>query len=57
MTQTELQEEIIQVLTELAAVKADNERLSDALKKYTRCSHACQECFCTKEARAALYKP
>ncbi len=31
--------------------------LEEALKKYTYCQHACIDCFCVKEARAALFVP
>ncbi len=29
--------------------------LEEALKHYTTCRHACIDCSCTKEAKAALY--
>jgi hypothetical protein len=29
--------------------------LVEALKKYAHCRHACENCNCTVEARAALY--
>jgi hypothetical protein len=31
------------------------EQLTRALRKYVHCPHACIDCPCTKEARAALY--
>lgn len=29
-------------------------QLREALRAYKNCRHACQNCFCTKEARAVL---
>lgn len=29
--------------------------LEEALRHYTTCRHACIDCNCTKEAKAALY--
>lgn len=51
-------EEIKKSLTfaEAYAAPKDREiaRLKEALQPYVHCRHACIECFCTKEARAAL---
>jgi hypothetical protein len=39
---------------ELKDLRARRHQLYLALKHYEHCRHACQDCFCTKEARAAL---
>jgi len=31
--------------------------LEAVLRQYTHCRHGCIDCFCTKEAKAALYSP
>jgi hypothetical protein len=38
------------------ALRNDNYVLAQALKQYTYCRHACVDCFCTREARAALHE-
>lgn len=35
----------------------ENYLLRKALEKYAHCRHSSQNCFCTMEARAALYVP
>jgi hypothetical protein len=36
-------------------VRESTARLAGVLKVYEHCRHACIDCFCTKEARAAAY--
>jgi len=43
--------------SEIAKLREENARLWVALKSYAYCRHGCSSCFCTKEARAALWKP
>lgn len=51
-------QEIEELKRQLYQAEIRNERrvreLEAALKHYTYCRHACIDCFCTKEARAAL---
>lgn len=39
---------------EINILTKENRDLRAALELYRNCRHACQECFCVKEARAAL---
>ena len=36
------------------AFRAQVGKLADALARYRHCRHGCQDCFCTKEAKAVL---
>ena len=36
-------------------LRIENDELRKALEKYTVCRHSSINCFCTTEARAALY--
>lgn len=37
-------------------LKRRHEKLLEALKKYVHCRHGSIDCFCTKEASAAIYE-
>jgi hypothetical protein len=41
---------------EMRALRNDNLVLASALRQYKNCRHGCLNCFCVKEARAALWE-
>jgi hypothetical protein len=41
---------------EMRALRNDNFMLAQALRVYKYCRHGCEDCFCVKEARAALWE-
>lgn len=45
---------IVHAREDIPALLAENRALREALEHYKHCRHACIDCFCTKEARAAL---
>jgi hypothetical protein len=50
-----LEDALMEVHRLFEAEQRRSNGLEATLKVYTHCRHACVDCFCTKEAKAALY--
>jgi len=51
-----LTQKVIVFHQQAVSAEAQVRTLEAALRKYVHCPHACIDCFCTKEAKAALYQ-